>query len=113
MSVDTLTFSVIQDAENVSGRLLERVAEVTLSAGYPTGGYTFPTNLDDRYGQIGIKHLIGITQIASNTAGLLFLPFWDRQAETLYILRQSTGLEVADNTDLHTSVFRIKFVGSR
>ena len=113
MAVDILTFDVIKDAENVSGRLLERVADVTLSSAYPHGGYTFPTNLDNQYGQVGIKNLIGVVEIASNTAGLDFLAFWDREAEKLFILDQSTGLEATTNANLSTSVLRLKLIGSR
>mgnify|MGYP001589827530 FL=1 len=113
MSVDILTFSVNKDAENVSGRILERQAEVTLSSGYPTGGYTFPVALNDQYGQLGIRTLIGLFQVACNTAALAYIPFWNSQTGKLMIVNDLTGQEVPDNTDLDALTMTLRLLGSR
>lgn len=113
MSVDILTFSVNKDAENVSGRILERQAEVTLSSGYPAGGYTFPAALAEQYGQLGIRTLIGVYRVACNTAAVTFIPVWDSEAGKLVIVDDGTGNEVVDNTDLDALKMTLRFLGSR
>lgn len=113
MSVDALTFSVIKGAENVSGRLLERYADTTLSSGYPIGGYTFPAALSTHYGQLGIAQLQGVDQIASNTAAFNYFAVWNYQTGKLMVLSNATGLEVPDGTNLATLTMRLKFIGTR
>ena len=113
MSVDILTFSVNKDAENVSGRLLERVAAVTFSSGYPTGGYTFPAALAEQYGQLGIRTLVGVVQIAVNTAAIHYFVFWDSQTGKLAVVNDLTGVEVPDNTDIDALTITVKLIGTR
>lgn len=113
MSVDALTFAVNKGAENVSGRLLERVAEITFSTGYPIGGYTFPKALATQYGQLGIADLLGFVQIAANTAANDHYPVYDSQAETLVLVNNATGQEVPDNTDISALKVTLKFIGTR
>jgi len=113
MSVDALTFDVIKGAENVNGKLLERVAVTTFSAGYPIGGYTFPRALATQYGQLGIADLIGVQTVAITTSAITYLVTWDIQAETLVVIDNNTGNEVADNVDLHLITVILKFTGTR
>jgi hypothetical protein len=111
MSVDTITFSVYKGYENVSGKLLERYAAATFSTGYPTGGYTFPKALRTRYGQLGIADLVGVDQLATNTAGVTYTATWDGEAQKLVVL--VSGVQVANNVDIHTIVLGLKFIGTR
>jgi hypothetical protein len=113
MSVDALTFAVNKGAENVSGKLLERVADVTFSSGYPTGGYTFPKALATQYGQLGIADLLGSVQIATNTAGFNFFAVWNSQAGKLVVIWNATGQEMPDNTDISALTMTLKFIGTR
>ena len=113
MSVDALAFDVVKGAENVSGKLLERVAITTFSAGYPAGGYTFPRALSTQYGQLGIADLIAVQVIAIRTSAIAYLVVWDIQAETLVVIDNTTGLEVADNVDLHLITVTIRLTGTR
>jgi hypothetical protein len=109
MATDILTFVVDKDGENVAGRLLERQADVTFSASYPTGGYTFPVSLATQYGQLGIRTLKGVVLLATNTAGLLYSIAWDKEAGKLALLTagaQATG-------DVSTITLTLKFIGSR
>lgn len=109
MATDTLTFVVNKDAENVSGRLLERQAAVTFSNSYPTGGYTFPVALNTRYGQLGISTLVGVVLVATNTAGLLYSVAWDSEAGKLAVL--TAGAQASG--DISTITLTLKFIGTR
>jgi hypothetical protein len=113
MSVDALTFDVVKGAENVSGKLFERVAVTTFSTGYPTGGYTFPRALNTQYGQLGIADLLGVQEIATNTAAITYFARWDSEAEKLVLINDGTGTEVADNTDVHLLAVTLKLIGTR
>lgn len=113
MSVDAITFVVIKDGENVSGRLLERYADATLSTGYPTGGYTFPIALAGQYGQLGIRTLLGVETVATNTAAFNHFAVWNSETGKLMILNNATGLEVPDNTALDTLTLTLKLTGTR
>lgn len=111
MSVDALTFIVNKGAENVNGRLLEQYASVLFSSGYPTGGYTFPVSLATEYGQLGIRTLVGVSQVATNTAGLAYTASWNSQTGKLLVF--TAGSQVADNTNIATVGVTLKLTGTR
>lgn len=113
MSLDALTFVVNKGAENVNGKLFERYADTTLSTGYPIGGYTFPVALATHYGQLGIRTLVGVEEVAANTAAFNHFPIWNSQTGKLMIVNNATGLEVPDNTSLSTLTFTLKLTGTR
>src|SRR5258708_13670582 len=112
--VDQLTFVLNKAAENVNGKLLERYAAVALSWAYPntgaTLGYTFPVALATQYGQLGIRTLIAVEQVACNTAGKTYTARWDSQAGKLHIY--VNGTEVSDNSNLSTITLTLKLTGT-
>lgn len=111
MALDVLTIVNSKAAENVSGKLLDQSIQVTLSNSYVTGGYTFPANINSRYGQVGIRSLEGVTQQGTNTAGIGYTAVWDKQAGKLAIF--VAGAQVDGNVDLSTIIVYLKLFGSR
>lgn len=111
--VDQVTFGKV--TENVAGKLFEKIVPVTLSTGYPnaglTLGYSFPVQLATRYGQPGIRTLVGVNQVANNTAGKTYTAQWDSEAGKLHVF--TGGAEVADGTDLSTITLTLKLTGTR
>jgi len=111
MAVDAITFSVIKGAENVNGKLLEQFVDATFSSSYPVAGYSFPYALNTQYGQLGIRALLAVYDIAYNTAGLAYNVAWDKTLGKLHVF--VNGTEVTANTNLTTITIRLKISGTR
>ena len=111
MALDALTITPNKSAENVAGRLLDQSYAVTLSNSYVSGGYAFPKNIASRYGQIGIRALVAVIQIGTNTAGIAYTAVWDQQAGKLAIF--TAGSQVSGNTDLSTITIYLNLKGTR
>ena len=109
-SVDALTFNWYvggyKVAENVEGRLRTNTADVTLSSGYPSGGYT----LDPVNYSLGMKSLIGVQQVGGNTAAQGYTITYDTQAGKLHVF--TGGAEVNSPTSLSNLTLRLKFTGA-
>jgi hypothetical protein len=108
-SVDVITFVLNKGAENVNGKLLERYAAATFSTGLPVAGYAFPVLLATRYGQLGIRQLLGVEVIAANTAAISLsaYPIWNSQTGAIVF----PG--IAATTDLSTATLTLRLTGTR
>lgn len=118
MAIDILTFNGnvegYKSGENVNGRLRENIFDVTLSAQYPANGYTLydATLTKPRYGQLGMKTIMGVEWIGENAAAVAAgsLLVYDT---TLKAIRVGTVAgEFAENTNVSTLTFRLKFIGA-
>lgn len=95
----------------MNGRRLDQFYACTPSNSYPSGGYTFPTAINTRYGTIGIRALDFVVMRATNTAGNGYSVSWDRQAGFLHIFQN--GTEVTANTNLSTITLYLSLQGTR
>lgn len=103
MSVDALTLTAVRNREDVWGKTRTNVFDVALSAGYPTGGYTFTP------ARVGLKTLQGVVMVGGNTIALL--AFFNTSTGKLQIMSNPTGLEIADNVVLTGDTVRIRVEG--
>lgn len=105
MANDSLTFHAVQNREDVWGRTRTNVFDVTLSDSYPAGGYTLSPAL------VGMKVVHCIFLVGGVTAALTYLVFRNTSTGKLMIITNTSGLEVAGDTDLSTLTLRLRFEG--
>lgn len=106
MAIDALTFQAVQNREDVWGRTRTNVFDVTLSAGYPVGGYTLSPAI------LGLKvvHaviLCGSTDVFARS----LIPYLNITTGRLQIVNNLTGAEAAAETNLGSETLRIRFEG--
>ena len=105
MSVDALTLTAVRNREDVWGRTRTNLFDVTLSSGYPTGGYTMAPH------RVGFTTLQGIVLEGGSTASISYLPFFNTTTGKLQIVDNTSGTEESDNTDLDAITLRLRFEG--
>ena len=94
--------------ENVNGRFRENVFYVTGKGGYPAGGFTFTPQ---KYGQLGMKTIIGTVQMGTNAASVALLMVYDYTDKLLRVINPGTGTDIIAGTDMALYEFLIKVVG--
>ena len=109
MSVDTLTYTLVPETENVAGKIREITYDVALSSGYPGTGHGYTLSAQ----KVGFTRILEASTVGANVAGIPYVGILNTASGTAPLLAIFTGsAEVTNNTDLHTITLRIRFRGN-
>lgn len=118
-----LSFQRVPDGEDVWGRMRVRFVDVALDTSYPNTGGTigYLINASD----LGFKMIYSVDLAGQNLASLAWTFFFDMSAAMgsaaaagvpaqlfnmkLFVI--TTGVQVANGTDVHTGVVRLQVTG--
>jgi hypothetical protein len=78
-----LTFTLVPNSENISGKLREIAYDLLCDNSYPTGGYAILA------AKFGWKQIQGGIWLGGNTAALGYVAFWNVQTGKLEVLRSA------------------------
>lgn len=95
------TLARVAEGEDVAGKTRMFTYDVTADNSYPAGGYAVSPS------DVGLKFIIGVQQIAVNTAGLLYFVLYNQQTGKLVFI--TAGAEASG--DIHTITARLRFLG--
>lgn len=88
-----MTITATENQRGVEGNLRRWLGTITFDSSYPTGGEAIAAS---DFGLAQIEHV----QLATGVGALDITPHWDQTNSKIILAVSSTGLQVANTTDM-------------